>query len=110
VSARYRTGALTRQLQGEALTGRAELTESGCIGFSQADLPIQNTRILQRAMQYAATFGYTVWLRPLEPWLGAGVAASGALATRMGLSGVPVLAPAPQVWNWCAKHARAACP
>ena len=85
-------GALTRQLQGEALTGMAELTESGCIGFSQADLPIQNTRILQRAMQYAATFGYTVWLRPLEPWLGAGVAASGALATRMGLSGVPVLA------------------
>ena len=85
-------GALTRQLQGEALTGMVELAESGCIGFSQADLPIQNTRILQRAMQYAATFGYTVWLRPLEPWLGAGVAASGALATRMGLSGVPVLA------------------
>ena len=30
-------GALTRQLQGEALTGMVELAESGCIGFSQAD-------------------------------------------------------------------------
>lgn len=85
-------GALTHQLKGEALTGMVELAESGCVGFSQADLPIQNTRVLQRAMQYAATFGYTVWLRPLEPWLGNGVAASGALATRMGLAGVPVLA------------------
>jgi dihydroorotase len=47
---------------------------------------------LLRALEYAATFGYTVWLRPQEPWLGTGVAASGALATRMGLAGVPVLA------------------
>ena len=43
-------------------------------------------------MQYAATFGYTVWLRPNDAWLGNGVAAKGPLATRLGLSGVPVLA------------------
>ena len=85
-------GALTRQLQGEALTGMVELAESGCIGFSQAEQPIKSTQILLRALQYAATFGYTVWLRPQEPWLGTGVAAGGALATRMGLAGVPVLA------------------
>ena len=48
--------------------------------------------MLQRALQYAATFGYTVWLRPQDPWLGNGVAASGAVATRLGLSGVPVAA------------------
>ena len=85
-------GALTRQLQGEVLTGMVELTDAGCVGFGQADVPIKNTQVLQRALQYAATFGYTVWLRPQDPWLGGGVAASGALATRMGLSGVPVLA------------------
>ena len=43
-------------------------------------------------LQYAATFGYTVWLRPQEIHLGRGVAASGPLATRLGLSGVPVIA------------------
>lgn len=85
-------GALTRALKGEALTEMVQLTESGCIGFGQAEVPLANTQVLLRAMQYATTFGYSVWLRPQELHLGKGVAASGALATRLGLSGVPVLA------------------
>jgi dihydroorotase len=85
-------GALTRGLQGEALTEMAELTEAGCVGFSQAEVALTDTLVLQRALQYAATFGYTVWLRPQDRWLGKGVAASGAIATRLGLSGVPVAA------------------
>jgi dihydroorotase len=85
-------GALTRGLKGEILTEMAELTESGCVAFSQADVPLVNTQVLQRAFQYASTFGYAVWLRPNDHYLGQGVAASGALATRMGLSGVPVAA------------------
>jgi dihydroorotase len=85
-------GALTRGLQGEALTEMVQLTESGCVGFSQAEVPLGNTQVLMRALQYAATFGYTVWLRPQEIHLGKGVAASGPLATRLGLSGVSVIA------------------
>lgn len=85
-------GALTRGLAGEVLTEMAELTEAGCVGFSQAEVALANTQVLQRALQYASTYGYTVWLRPQELWLGKGVAASGALATRLGLSGVPVAA------------------
>ena len=85
-------GALTRGLQGEVLTEMAQLTDAGCVGFSQADVPLGNTQVLQRAMQYASTFGYSVWLRPQELYLGRGVAASGPLATRMGLAGVPVAA------------------
>lgn len=85
-------GALTRGLAGEVLTEMAELTEAGCIGFGQAEVPLGNTQVLQRALQYASTFGYTVWLRPQERDLGRGVAASGPLATRLGLSGVPVAA------------------
>ena len=85
-------GALTRALNGEALTEMVELTEAGCVGFSQAEVPLANTQVLMRALQYAATFGYTVWLRPQEMYLGKGVAASGALATRLGLSGVAVVA------------------
>lgn len=85
-------GALTRGLAGEALTEMAELTESGCVGFSQAEVPLANTQVMLRALQYASTFGYTVWLRPQELHLGRGVAASGPLATRLGLSGVPVAA------------------
>jgi dihydroorotase len=85
-------GALTRGLAGEVLTEMAELTEAGCIGFGQADVPLGNTQVLQRALLYASTFGYTVWLRPQDRDLGKGVAASGPLATRLGLAGVPVAA------------------
>src|SRR5687768_4536480 len=85
-------GALTRKLEGATLTEMAELTEAGCVGFAQADVPVTDTLVLLRAMQYAATFGYTVWLRPNDAWLGKGIAAQGAVATRLGLSGVPALA------------------
>ena len=85
-------GALTQGLRGEVLTEMGQLTEAGCVGFSQGELAIGDTQVLQRAMLYAATYGYPVWMRPQDPWLGKGVAASGAVATRMGLSGVPVSA------------------
>ncbi len=88
----FPVGALTRGLQGEILTEMAELTEAGCVAFGQADVSLVNTQVLQRALQYASTYGYTVWLRPNDHYLGQGVAASGALATRLGLSGVPVAA------------------
>jgi dihydroorotase len=85
-------GALTVGLKGKALTEMAELTEAGCIGFAQAEEPITDTTVLLRAMQYAKTFGYTVWLRPQDPYIGrGGVAHSGPLASRLGLSGVPVM-------------------
>jgi len=85
-------GALTVGLKGEVLTEMGQLTAAGCVGFSQAEVPIPSTQVLQRALQYASTFGYAVWLRPQELHLGKGVAASGPLATRMGLSGVSVAA------------------
>ena len=88
----YPLGALTHGLAGETLTEMMQLTEAGCVAFSQADVALSNTQVLQRACQYASTFGYAIWLRPQDFYLGQGVAASGALATRMGLSGVPVAA------------------
>ncbi|MTV40055.1 dihydroorotase [Duganella radicis] len=85
-------GALTMGLKGAALTEMSSLTESGCIGFAQAEEPIADTNVLLRALQYAKTFGYTVWLRPQDAHIGrGGVAASGPLASRLGLSGVPVM-------------------
>jgi dihydroorotase len=85
-------GALTVGLKGQSLTEMAELTEAGCIGFSQAEVPIEDTNVLLRAMQYAKTFGYTVWLRPQDPHIGrGGIAHSGPLASRLGLAGVPVM-------------------
>ncbi len=88
----YPLGALTMGLKGKALTEMAELTEAGCVGFSQADEPVLDTTVLLSALQYAKTFNYTVWLRPQDPHLGRnGIAHSGPAASRLGLSGVPVM-------------------
>ncbi len=88
----YPLGALTVGLAGERLAEMASLVKASCIGLSQADAPVADTLLLSRAMQYASTFGYKVWLRPLDAHLGRGVAASGAYAQRLGLAGVPVIA------------------
>jgi dihydroorotase len=89
----YPLGALTVGLKGAVITEMVSLTEAGCIGFTQADHPIVDTQVLLRALQYASTYGYAVWLRPQDAFLSkGGVAASGAVASRLGLSGVPVSA------------------
>ena len=44
-------GALTVGLKGEVLTEMGQLTAAGCVGFSQAEVPIPSTQVLQRALQ-----------------------------------------------------------
>ena len=89
----YPVGALTQKLAGERLTEMAELAEAGCIAFGQADSAIVDTQVLLRAMQYAATFGLPVWLQAQDPFLAKhGVAHDGEVATRLGLTGIPVAA------------------
>ncbi len=88
----YPLGALTTGLKGERLAEMASLVKASCIGLSQAGVPMADTQLLLRAMQYASTFGYKVWLPALDAHLGAGVAGSGPYAQRLGLPGVPVVA------------------
>ncbi|AJP58726.1 dihydroorotase [Pandoraea vervacti] len=86
-------GALTVGLAGRELTEMAQLAQAGCIGLSQANAAMADNRTLLRALQYAGTFGLTVWLRAQDAALAAGgVAASGAVASRLGLAGIPVVA------------------
>jgi dihydroorotase len=89
----YPIGALTLKLQGEALTEMGQLTEAGCVAFSQGNVSIPDTQVLWRALQYAATFGYKVWLRAEDAALAkGGVAHDGEMATRLGLPGIPSFA------------------
>jgi dihydroorotase len=89
----YPIGALTVKLAGERLTEMAELSESGCMAFSQANVPLDDTQVLWRALQYAGTFGFAVWLRAEDLSLARdGVAHDGDVATRLGLPGIPAMA------------------
>lgn len=89
----YPVGALTAGLKGQQLTEMAELRDAGCVAFSQAEAPFADNQVLMHALQYAATFGFPVWLRPQDPALSRhGVAHDGEVATRLGLPGIPMTA------------------
>ena len=89
----YPVGAMTQKLEGKLLTEMAELTEAGCRAFTQANAPLTDNLVLLRAMEYAATFGFSLWLRPQDVSLArGGIAHDGAVASRLGLPGIPALA------------------
>lgn len=83
-------GALTDALDGETLSEMAALKAAGVVGMSNADIPVTNTLVMMRALEYAATFDLTVHLRPEDPALrNDGLVHEGAVSTRMGLPGIP---------------------
>ncbi|MCL4757757.1 MAG: dihydroorotase [Rhodocyclaceae bacterium] len=89
----YPVGALTIGLKGERLSEMAELVDSGCVAFSQSNVPVVDNAVLMRALQYAATFDFRVWLQPLAPFLSrGGFAHDGEVASRLGLPGIPTAA------------------
>ncbi|MBS1140825.1 MAG: dihydroorotase [Proteobacteria bacterium] len=86
-------GALTLGLNGERLSELAGLKKAGCVAFSQANKTVVDTEALLRAMEYAATFGFAIWLQPQDYWLSRnGIAHEGEVASRLGLAGIPVAA------------------
>jgi dihydroorotase len=83
-------GALTQNLEGKLLTDMEALDEAGCVGFTNALLPVTDTQVMRRAMEYAASFDLTVFLHALDPWLaGNGCMHEGEVSTRLGLPGIP---------------------
>jgi dihydroorotase len=84
------TGALTRGLRGEQLSEMAALQAAGCVALSNAHQPLASTLVERRALEYATTFGITVFLRSEDRHLRAGGCAhEGAVATRLGLPAIP---------------------
>jgi dihydroorotase len=86
-------GALTRGLGGQNLAEMGALKEAGCLGVSNALQPVTDTEVMRRAMEYAATFGLTVFVHAEDARLAEGrLVHDGAVATRLGLAGIPEIA------------------
>jgi len=83
-------GALTRGLSGTQISEMAALAIAGCPVVGNADRPIRDTRVLRRALEYATTYGLTVFLHPADAYLSeGGLVHEGLVSTRMGLPGIP---------------------
>ena len=89
----YPVGAITMGLQGAELTEMAELQEAGCIAVTDDGMPVADSRLLRRALEYAATFGIPVICHSEDLSLSAGGHMhEGPTSTRLGLSGIPAQA------------------
>ncbi len=86
-------GALTSGLEGQRLSEMSTLHAAGCVGVSNGRKPVANTLIMRRAYSYAANCDMPVFIEPDDHWLSlGGCAHDGAIATRLGLQGIPVSA------------------
>jgi dihydroorotase len=83
-------GALTQALKGERLSEMAALKAAGCIAVTNAYVPLANTQVQRRAMEYASTFDLLIMLRPEDHYLSnKGCVHEGKVADRLGLPGIP---------------------
>src|SRR5690606_3072675 len=94
-------GALTRELGGEALAELSALKAAGAVGASNAWAPIGDSRIARRALEYAKGLDLPVHVYAQDAGLaGGGCAHEGPVATRLGLSAVPVAAEVAALRFW----------
>jgi dihydroorotase len=88
-------GAVTRGCRGEELAELGLLREAGAVAFTDGAKPVGPARLMRLALSYAQGFGARIVQHPEEPSLAEGGAANeGALATRLGLPGIPAAAEA----------------
>ncbi|MGE4468774.1 MAG: dihydroorotase [Desulfovibrio sp.] len=91
-------GALTVGLKGQELAPLGELSDAGCVAFSNDGVPVKNSDLFRRAMEYAADFGKIVIDHCEDPYLGVAAGANeGELSGRLGLPAQPDAAEAIQV-------------
>ena len=84
--------ALTQGLESTHLSNIVGLSKAGAIAFSNAGRDITSNTILMRSYEYAATFGAKIFIQAQDAALANGHMHEGALATRLGLNGIPVIA------------------
>lgn len=83
-------GALTQKLQGEQLSEMAALKEAGCLGLTNTHRPFANSKVIRRALEYAAGLDITVYIYPHDYGLAdGGCVNEGEVSTRLGLPPIP---------------------
>lgn len=86
----FPVGAVTKGQKGKGLSDIGELAEAGCVALSDDGKPIQNTKLMRHALEYAAMFGLPIIVHEEDPYLfEEGVMHEGYPSTLLGLQGIP---------------------
>ncbi|MGC8917073.1 MAG: dihydroorotase [Thermoanaerobaculum sp.] len=96
----YPIGAVSKGLCGEELAELGEMVRVGAVAFSDDGKPVASSYLMRRALEYSLLFDVPIVDHCEEPTLAAkGVMHEGAVATRLGLRGIPAAAEEIMVWR-----------
>lgn len=83
-------GAITKGQKGEELVEMGTMKDQGCIAFSDDGLPVMNSLIMRRALEYSKAFGLPIISHCEDLTLSEdGVMSEGLLSMTLGLRGIP---------------------
>ncbi|ACN15867.1 PyrC [Desulforapulum autotrophicum HRM2] len=86
----YPVGAITLGLKGETLAEYGEMKQAGMVAITDDGRPVENARVMRRAMEYATGLGLPVMSHSEDLSLARdGAMNEGSFATRIGIKGIP---------------------
>ncbi len=96
----YPVGAISKGSQGTGLAEYGELKEAGAVAVTDDGLPVLDSQLMRRAMEYAGSHDLLVMSHSEEIALSRnGSMNEGVVSTRLGLRGIPVAAEAIMVYR-----------
>ncbi len=89
----FPVGAVTKGLKGEELAEIGGMVDQGARALSDDGMPVMNSYLMRKAMDYAKAFGVTI-ISHAEDWnlVGQGAMNESALSSALGLRGNPAAA------------------
>ena len=83
-------GAITKGEKGDELAEIGEMCEAGCVGISDDGMPVTDSGLMRKAMEYVKPFGIPVITHAEDIGLSAGgVMNESFVSTELGLRGIP---------------------
>ena len=89
----FPVGAITKGSEGKELAEIGELFHAGCVAISDDGMPVMNSLVMRRAMEYALAFNLPVIDHCEDLHLSEGGCMNeGFVSTQLGLQGIPAAA------------------
>ena len=83
-------GAITKSEEGNQLAEIGEMYKAGCVAISDDGMPVTNSNLMRRAMEYVKAFNLPVIVHAEDTYLSDdGVMNEGKTSTMLGLKGIP---------------------
>lgn len=96
----YPVGAISQRSEGEKLAEYGEMKRAGAVAVSDDGRPVVDSRLMRRAMEYAASHDLLVMSHSEELALARGGCMNeGEISTRLGLRGIPAAAESIMVYR-----------